>query len=259
MTMPDNTDFKASPDDRFNFAQAIEDFKTGILNKRFPIMVTSETPPILRRLDLSDKGMRIFNRKITIPYSVIEKAIGERASTSTGDRHCISLETLKQLPEALYNPVMILDSNTENSLEIFVELTDRNNKPVMIALHLDQKIEPEGKRRQDYLVHSIRSVYGKDNIKTPINRLLEGHGRYVDLKKIKSWFAAFGVQSPGAHEIQLHSPYTIIVDSTEVKSVSAKISKKIQKKQDDDLLSPEMSIDPVSPKKETASSMKMKM
>jgi len=98
MTMPDNTDFSASPDDRFNFAHAIEDFKTGILNKRFPITVTSETPPILRRLDLSDKGIRIFNRKITIPYSVIEKAIGERVSTSTGEGHCISIETLKQLP-----------------------------------------------------------------------------------------------------------------------------------------------------------------
>gem|GEM_PF-2977254 len=41
----------------------------------------------------------------------------------------------------------------------------------------------------------------------------------------KSWSAAFGVQSPGASGIQLHSPYVIIVDSTEVKSNSAKNSK----------------------------------
>ena len=270
MTMPDNTDFRASPDDRFNFAQAIEDFKMGKLNKRFPITVVSETPPILRKLDLSDKGMRVFNRKITIPYSVIEKAIGEIASTSTGERHCISIETLKQIPDALYNPVMILDSNTENSLEIYVELTDRNNKPVMIALHLDQKMGREGKSKLEYLVHSIRSIYGKDNIRTPINRLLEGHGRYVNLKKGKSWFAAFGVQSPGASEIQLHSPYTIIVDSTEVKPDSEKNTEKNpdsefvpgveqSKLLEDDLLSPKMSIEPVSRKKETGGSVKMKM
>ena len=264
-----NTDFRASPEDRFYFANAIEDFKTGMLNKRFPITVLSGTPPILRKLDLSDKGMRIFNRKITIPYSVIEKAIGERASTSTGERHCIPVETLKQLPDALYNPIMILDSNTENSLEIYVELKDRNNKPVMIALHLDQKIKPEGKRKSEYLVHSIRSIYGKDNIRTPINRLLGGHGRYIDLKKGKSWFAAFGVQSPGAHEIQLHSPFTIIADSAEVKSDSEKNTEKNpdsvvpgveQSKQlEADLLSPKMPVEPVSRRKETSGSAKMKM
>ena len=52
----------------------------------------------------------------------------------------------------------------------------------------------------------------------------------VNLKKGKSWFAAFGVQSPGAHEIQLHSPFTIIADSAEVKSDSAKKQKKMQKR-----------------------------
>ena len=92
----------------------------------------------------------------------------------------------------------------------------------------------------------------------------------VNLKKGKSWFAAFGVQSPGAHEIQLHSPYTIIVDSTEVKPDSGKKSEKKpdsvfvpgleqSKRHEDDLLSPKMSIDPVSRKKETGGSMKIKM
>ena len=48
----------------------------------------------------------------------------------------------------------------------------------MTALRLDQKIEPEG----------------------------------------KSWFAAFGVQFPGASEIQLHSLYIINAEGTKVNS-----------------------------------------
>ena len=99
MILPNNTVFSAPPDDQFNFAKAIEDFKTGKLNKRFPITVVSATPPILRKLDLS-------------------------------------------------------------------------------------------------------------------------------VEKGKSWFAAFGVQSPGASEIQLHSPFTIIDDSAKVKPDSEKKQKK---------------------------------
>ena len=48
----------------------------------------------------------------------------------------------------------------------------------MTALQLDQKIEPEG----------------------------------------RSWFAAFGVQFPGASEIQLHSLYIINAEGTKVNS-----------------------------------------
>ena len=53
------------------------------------------------------------------------------------------------------------------------------------------------------------------------------NGRYINLEKEKGWFAAFGVQSPGAHEIQRLSPFIIIADSAEVKSDSEKSGKKL--------------------------------
>ena len=219
--------YSASPDDVMNFRRAIESFKAGTLNRRDLITVTSHTPSVFIGLKLGDRGFRVFDRKITIPYSVIEKAIGEQVSTSTGEGHLLDLEELKNLPELLNNPIMILDSDKDNSLEVYVELTDKNNKPVMIALRVDEKIEREGRRKSEYVVNSIRSVFGKDNENTPINRLRAGHGRYVNLQKATSWFTAFGVQFPVASEIQLVSPYTIIDLSQNTTPADEKSAKKM--------------------------------
>ena len=197
-------------DDKTKFISALNDFEKGILDKTKPIEVTSETPSILLKLDLSDKGFKIYNRKITIPYSVIEKAIGLKDSTTTKEGHDLDIETLKELPDSLYNPVMVLDSDTENSIEIYTLLADKKNHPVMIALRIDQKEQRPGRRNSEYVVNSIRSIYGKENHNTAINKLKNGYGRYVNMKLAALYETAFGVQFPGASSIKNSSKYTII-------------------------------------------------
>jgi len=219
--------FMALPDDRANFKSALRQFKNGTLNKRIPVTVTSETPSVLLSLDLSDLGIAVRNRKITIPYSVIEKAIGEKPSTSTGEGHNLDLDTLENLPDSIYAPVMVLDSNTENCLEIYTQLFDLNGKPVMVALALENKENIPGKRPREYVVNSIRSVYGKDNVNTIINRLRSGHGRYVNIKLADIWSRAAGVQFPGAGEINTCSAH-IIIDSGDNASPESGKNEKIR-------------------------------
>jgi len=218
-------------EDVIAFEKAIEAYKTKTLNPRVSVPVTSHTPNILLRLDLSDKNMKVFDRKITMPYGVIDKAIGVKESTANKNYHALDLETLKQLPENIYNPVMVLDSNTENSLEIYTQLFDRNGNPVLVALQLDAKESIPGKRANEYVVNSIRSVYGKENANTPVNRLLSGHGRYIHLKRFESWSRAAGVQFPGAGAIN-SLPHTIIEGSENASENSEKSGRKLKLKED---------------------------
>ena len=158
------------------------------------------------------------------PYSVIEKAIGLKAST--GEAHHLTLETLRKLPDSLYNPVMVLDSDTKNSLEIYTLLADENNHPVMIALRLDEKEMRSGKKNTEYTVNSIRSIYGKENHNTAISRLQKGYGRYINMKLAALYETAFGVQFPGASSIKNSSKYIIIDESPDVKSENEKNQEK---------------------------------
>ena len=98
---------------------------------------------------------------------------------------------------------MILDSNTENSLEVITQMFDENKKSVLTAIRLDMK---EGHHH----VHSIRSAYGKDNVNTLINKLKNGHGRYVNTKLAANWSLSVGVQFPGEVLLKSRCPHIII-------------------------------------------------
>ncbi|MBQ9788865.1 MAG: hypothetical protein IJW31_04640 [Lentisphaeria bacterium] len=120
---------------------------------------------------------------------------------------------------------MILDSDTENSIEIYTLLADKNNHPVIIALRIDQKEQRPGRQNSEYVVNSIRSIYGKENHNTAINKLKTGYGRYINMKLAALYETAFGVQFPGASSIKNSSNNIIIDESTNVKPVFEKIKK----------------------------------
>ena len=190
-------------EDNFLFKKALKDYIHGQWDMSRSLPVTARTPILYQRLDLADKGFRVKNYPITIPPHVIKKATGELASTSTGEAHHISIEELEKLPDSIYHPVMILDSNTENSLEVITMMFDENKKPVLTAIRLDVK---EGHHH----VHSIRSAYGKDNVNSLINKLKSGHGRYVNTKLAANWSLSVGGQFPGEVLLKSRCPHIII-------------------------------------------------
>ena len=209
---------KPETEDSFLFKKALKDYIHGQWDMTRSLPVTARTPTLYLRLDLTDKGFRVKNYPITIPPHVIKKATGELKSTSTGESHHISIEELEKLPDSIYHPVMILDSNTENSLEVITQMFDENKKPVLVAIRLDVK---EGHHH----VHSIRSAYGKDNVNTLINKLKNGHGRYVNTKLAANWSLSVGVQFPGEVLLKSRCPHIIIEKSDNSSAESQKTGK----------------------------------
>ena len=205
-------------EDNFYYQKALDAYFRGEWHAEKSLPLAVRTPDIYLRLKLKDKGFAVKNIPWSLAYSAVRKGLGQQASTSSGEAHCLRPEDFKKLPAAIYHPVMILDSNTDKSLEIITDLFDQNGKPVLLALRLD--VEEE-----HHKVNSIRSVYGKDNVNTLINKLRDGRGRYVDMKRAANWSQSIGVQFPEEVLLKSRSPY-IIIENGEKSSVGATKSEK---------------------------------
>ena len=205
-------------EDNFYYEKALDAYFRGEWHVEKSLPLAVRTPDIYLRLKLKDKGFAVKNIPWSLAYSAVRKGLGQQVSTSNGEAHCLRPEDFKKLPDAIYHPVMILDSNTDKSLEIITDLFDQNGKPVLLALRLD--VEEE-----HHKVNSIRSVYGKDNVNTLINKLRDGRGRYVDMKRAADWSQSIGVQFPEEVLLKSRSPY-IIIENGEKSSVDATKSEK---------------------------------
>jgi hypothetical protein len=82
------------------------------------------------------------------------------------------MSAIEQLPEELADPLLIFDGGKKfPSRVILTEQQDLQGKPIVVALHLQQR---EGR----LLVNRIASAYGKDNVRAMQAWIKEGRLRY---------------------------------------------------------------------------------
>lgn len=107
--------------------------------------------------------------------------------------HNLNDKIIKQVPQIIENPVIIMDSLQKGSrLTVLGEVYDLNNKPVLAVLEL----EPTNNKGEIILDEiKIASAYGKDNVQNLINnsRIL-----YIDgnKKRINNWLTHNRLQLP---------------------------------------------------------------
>ncbi len=121
------------------------------------LLMLGDTPEVLKRYGAKP-------RKLTLSQSSVRKIAYPKGYM--GGNHNLGFGALAQLPQQLEDPVAILRSATQpNSLVIFTELLDSQNRPVMVALHLD-------KDGVIGLTNEIASVYGR-----------KGFAEFIDQEK----------------------------------------------------------------------------
>ena len=69
----------------------------------------------------------------------ISGSVFDKAQT----KHHLTPEQLKNIPDSLYNPVMIFDSydrstNFKNGMVVLTQIKDSDGKPVIIALNIEK-------------------------------------------------------------------------------------------------------------------------
>lgn len=168
----DNVKFSAEAQ---NFSKQLDKLASGKLPPRADLTVCS-TPEVLKRV-----GAKIL--PMTIRQNTVKKI--------TQDKHDISLEQLKKLPEALRRPLMVFDSKTKaDSLVILTSLQDNSGKSIVAAVHLN-------KRMKHHEVNAIASVYGKDNNNVFVKWIKENKLKYINKKRAVKWAQSTGLQLPG--------------------------------------------------------------
>ncbi len=104
----------------------------------------------------------------------------------------ISKEIIENLPKALENSVMAMDSISRPELNariIILNKYDSNGNPLIVAIH--QKSE-----RVAIKINKISSIYEKENMQDFINTTISKGGNIYTNEKTNAWLSFSGLQLP---------------------------------------------------------------
>ena len=107
---------------------------------------------------------------LVIPQSVLANALGTKLSGQTKRQHTephnISVETAKQLPDHLRDPICICKGSRPNTVVIVTDLIDGTGGNIVVPINTDAKTS--GKSR----VYKVSSFYSKKNISSYIENAI---------------------------------------------------------------------------------------
>lgn len=112
-----------------------------------------ETPTVLQNLGLPNNEVILKQSKL--------KNLMQESNNNTDKLHELPIETIKKIPEAIANPLNILQSSTdENSVVIITDLADANERPIIASIEVNY----DGQIGNiDFLSNRLTSAYGKNN------------------------------------------------------------------------------------------------
>ncbi|AZS49666.1 hypothetical protein DM558_02215 [Entomomonas moraniae] len=136
--------FKPHSDQAEHYRAMLDNAVNSLVSRDITLDL-GNTPAVLQAV-----GAPKLTLKIT--RDVVRKA-------TNGAKHDVSMDTIKNLPELLSDPVAVFKSNTEeNSIVVLIDAVDGSNRSVIAAIHLDYA------EKRNIQINKIASVYGKDSI-----------------------------------------------------------------------------------------------
>lgn len=131
-----------------SFAEQINDWKQGLIPQNDSLLV-SGTPEVLKKTG--------FN---ALPITINQKHIDYAINGTKDVDHHLGETLLKQLPQALENPVAIISSQTQPNRVVAILKMQHNGKNVITPVEID------GYGTQNNLTidsNAVVSIFGKDN------------------------------------------------------------------------------------------------
>ncbi|MGN0436967.1 MAG: DUF4116 domain-containing protein, partial [Lachnospiraceae bacterium] len=194
--------------DDINFSNSIDMYLNNTLDKTHPIIVGKTSNA------LALAGAEL-NKIITINYSTIKKCMSSKETVYHG--HELDSDIVKQIPEQLRNPVMILKGSHDASLIVVSNLVDKNNDKIIISINLDKKMA-------FCEVNQITSMYGKEKFTNYISKQLnQGNLIACNNKKANEMLHSIGLQLPKENTFISYDDSIIY----NLPAVNAAINKKI--------------------------------
>ena len=153
-----------------SFSEQVDDVLSGADTVSTHLKVREDTPKILQDVGLG-------NKPILITSVHTKTAVGREIKNK--NTHNLSVETLKKIPKLLENPAMIIESDRENSIVVFVNALDEGKNPILCSIKIDGKGFYNNIRIKK--ANILTSVYGKDT--NPIGFIK----RAVDEERVLYW------------------------------------------------------------------------
>ena len=191
-------DAAAAEDVRYSIDERFEDEIESLNKKTDDYMITvGKTSDVLKSIGVKDQTI-LWNagkiREILKKHSEVRYKAGKEKSIMTPD-------IIKQVPQVLENPVVVLHSNEETGanqgknyrsrIYMFGEVKDALNQPVSVSLELLPT------RKNGLVMDNIvlTSAYGKNNVQNALN---SDQILYIDpnKKRTAAWLGSTGLQLP---------------------------------------------------------------
>lgn len=157
-----------------NFGERIDSWD-GKSGKTFQVGRTSKA---LQSIGVRDKRIIWHSGKVA---KILDK------------HHAMTRDVIKQVPDILENPVVVLESKQSSSrIAVFGEVTDSSGNPVTAILEL----QPTGMGGEIMDMNVVASAYGKDG--NPARFIQSSGVLYLDPNKTRTeqWLHSIGLQLP---------------------------------------------------------------
>ena len=178
-TMQNNTIFEKTNNNQQSvvensktFSEQVDDALNNNYSKGNMLIVSKNTPKILQEIGLSDFP-------ITITQRHLKTIMNSSGNYQGANYHDLGIDLVKQLPEAINNPLDVLQSDTKSdSIVIITELADKQDRPVIASIKIDGK----GRVNDiEFDSNVMTSAYGRNNYDEFMKRNIEKGNLLYDI------------------------------------------------------------------------------
>ena len=157
-----------------NFSNQVDAVLDGTFPKNSMLTLLKETPKPLQDIGLP-------NLPITMTQRHLNTIINESGKDTNANYHGISVEIIKQLPEAINTPLDILQSNTRSdSIVLTTYLADKNDNTIIASIKINGKGTINDIRID---TNVMTSAYGKDNYEKFMERNIQNGNLLYDIDR----------------------------------------------------------------------------
>ena len=120
-----------------------------------------------------------------LPVELSSSLLSSKSNINYVSNHPFGLPEVKNLVNAIQNPIAVFDSKTHISSKVILTELKHNGTNFVVALQVNTNARGYGR---NITINSIRSVYPKDNVQDIIEWINRGDLlRYADKTKVLNW------------------------------------------------------------------------
>ena len=213
--------------DSENFAKQIDQIKKGTFPKNDMIKL-GNTPQVLKDIGLQDLP-------ITMTQKHLDTIMNESGKYKNANYHGLGEDIVKQLPEAINNPLDIVKSNTkDDSIVLTTYLADKQDRPVIASIKIDGKGTINDIRID---TNVMTSAYGRNNYDRFMQDNIKNGNLLYDIDQgIKKKVTGARLQLPRRSDFTINDRLQLpIVDSNTSNNIISQNSQNMQEKSENEI------------------------